>query len=47
MVQSILDFFRNLPDKYCVECGEKIEEQFDCYSNTCCKCLHVKSHDEG
>ncbi|MEZ0117062.1 protein YhfH [Heyndrickxia faecalis] len=44
MVQNILDFFKNLPDKYCTECGEKIDEQSECYGNTCPNCLHVKSH---
>ncbi|WP_151681719.1 protein YhfH, partial [Weizmannia acidilactici] len=33
------------PNKYCVECGEKIEEQSECYGNTSCNCRHVKSHE--
>ena len=35
MVKSIVEFFRNLPAKICTECGEKIEEQADCYNNKC------------
>ena len=27
MLENIVEFFRNLPEKICVKCGEKIEEQ--------------------
>lgn len=43
MVRSIVEFFRNLPAKFCTECGAKIEEQADCYSNKCDHCLGI--HD--
>lgn len=42
MVKSIVEFFKNLPAKFCTECGEKIEEQADCYSNKCNHCLDVQ-----
>ncbi|MED3661039.1 protein YhfH [Ureibacillus sp. FSL K6-8385] len=38
MLENIVEFFKNLPDKVCVKCGEKIEEQSECYTNTCEKC---------
>jgi len=38
MLENIVEFFKNLPDKICVKCGEKIEEQSECYTNTCEKC---------
>ncbi|ARK25492.1 YhfH family protein [Sporosarcina sp. P37] len=38
MVESIVDFFRNLPAKVCVTCGNDIEEQHECYSNQCDQC---------
>ena len=43
MVKSIVEFFRNLPAKKCTDCGNKIEEQADCYGNTCDHCLGM--HD--
>ncbi|MBD7937987.1 MULTISPECIES: protein YhfH [Cytobacillus] len=41
MVQNILEFFRNLPQKQCAECGKSIEEQHECYGNKCDHCLGV------
>lgn len=41
MLENVLDFFRKLPPKKCNECGEVIEEQHECYGNTCDKCLSV------
>ncbi|MGN7398372.1 protein YhfH [Cytobacillus praedii] len=41
MIQNILDFFRNLPTKQCVECGKAIEEQHECYGNKCDHCMGV------
>lgn len=38
MLENVIEFFKNLPDKVCVRCGEKIEEQSECYCNTCDKC---------
>lgn len=38
MLENVIEFFKNLPDKVCVKCGEKIEEQSECYCNTCDKC---------
>ncbi|WP_082818786.1 protein YhfH [Bhargavaea cecembensis] len=38
MMESIVEFFKNLPPKMCAECGEKIEEQHECYSNKCDNC---------
>ncbi|MBA4535690.1 YhfH family protein [Bacillus aquiflavi] len=41
MIQSSLEFFKNLLPKKCVNCGEDIEEQHECYGNKCDKCLGV------
>ncbi|WP_069201769.1 protein YhfH [Bacillus niameyensis] len=38
MIESILEFFKNLPPKKCSECGEAIVEQHECYGNKCDKC---------
>ncbi|MFC7365972.1 MULTISPECIES: protein YhfH [Bhargavaea] len=38
MMESVVEFFKNLPPKMCADCGEKIEEQHECYSNKCDKC---------
>ncbi|MBP3038666.1 YhfH family protein [Bacillaceae bacterium Marseille-Q3522] len=43
MVKSIVEFFKSLPLKKCVKCGHEMEEQHDCYGNTCSKCLGL--HD--
>lgn len=42
MVQSSVEFFKNLPAKHCVKCGEKFEEQHECYGNVCDHCLTEK-----
>ncbi|PLT33808.1 protein YhfH [Bacillus sp. V5-8f] len=41
MIQSSVEFFRNLPAKQCAKCGEKIEEQHECYGSTCNHCINV------
>ncbi len=41
MLENVVEFFKNLPAKQCTECGEKMEEQSECYSNTCEKCNHL------
>nr|MDH3162959.1 protein YhfH [Bacillus licheniformis] len=42
MLAKITEFFRNLPSKKCSVCGHDIDEQDECYGNTCSKCLNVK-----
>nr|WP_096188946.1 protein YhfH [Evansella halocellulosilytica] len=32
------EFFKNLPPKECVKCGDKIDEMHDCYSHKCDNC---------
>ncbi|MFJ7745653.1 protein YhfH [Peribacillus sp. NPDC097295] len=39
MIQSSVEFFKNLPQKQCMDCGKKIEEQHECYGNQCDHCL--------
>ncbi|WP_181349214.1 protein YhfH [Thalassobacillus sp. CUG 92003] len=39
-MMSIVEFFRNLPKKQCAKCGKTIQEQADCYGNTCDDCNH-------
>ncbi|MER1985635.1 MAG: protein YhfH [Solibacillus sp.] len=38
MLENVVEFFKNLPEKVCVSCGDRIEEQSECYSNNCDKC---------
>ncbi|MBD7985208.1 YhfH family protein [Sporosarcina sp. Sa2YVA2] len=38
MVESIVEFFKNLPPKACTTCGTDIDEQHECYSNKCDTC---------
>lgn len=38
-MQEVVEFFKNLPEKTCQECGTVIkEEQCECYVTTCEKC---------
>jgi len=39
MIENIVEFFRNLPQKQCMECGEPIKEQHECYGNKCDGCM--------
>lgn len=41
MLENVIEFFKNLPPKKCTQCGEKIEEQHECYGTTCDKCNHL------
>jgi hypothetical protein len=34
-----LEFYRNLPKKSCLECGDEIEEQHESYLYLCERCL--------
>ncbi|WP_264989746.1 protein YhfH [Lysinibacillus piscis] len=38
MLENVIEFFKNLPTKQCAKCGEHIDEQSECYHNTCDKC---------
>ena len=40
IAENIVEFFRNLPQKQCMECGEPIKEQHECYGNKCDGCMH-------
>ncbi len=31
MIENVIEFFKNLPVKICTSCGNKIEEQHECY----------------
>ncbi|MDM5199193.1 protein YhfH [Fictibacillus enclensis] len=33
-----LEFYRNLPEKQCRECGNKMDEQHECYVQECEHC---------
>lgn len=41
MIESSVEFFKNLPPKNCTECGNTIEEQHECYGNKCDQCNHL------
>lgn len=38
MVESIVEFYKNLPPKTCATCEIELEEQHECYSNICHSC---------
>lgn len=42
MLLKMSDFFKNLPDKICRDCGKALNEQHECYGNTCAHCLEKK-----
>ncbi|WP_338470634.1 protein YhfH [Niallia sp. XMNu-256] len=42
MLQSPVDFFKNLPKRVCPECGQVIEEQAESYIMECDHCLRMK-----
>ncbi|HZG71859.1 MAG TPA: protein YhfH [Chondromyces sp.] len=39
MLQSPVEFFRQLPNKVCAECGDHIQEQAESYLMECERCL--------
>ncbi|MCZ2257658.1 YhfH family protein [Sporosarcina sp. G11-34] len=39
MLNNVIEFFKNLPVKKCITCGEQIEEQHKSYRNQCDKCV--------
>lgn len=39
MLESVTEFYKNLPPKICCDCGEVVEEQHECYGDKCDKCL--------
>jgi hypothetical protein len=41
MLVKSTDFFKTLPPKKCTECGKDIDEQHECYGNTCDSCLKI------
>lgn len=43
-MQDVVEFFRNLPEKTCKECGGRMQEdQCECYTTTCEKCSKRES----
>lgn len=38
MIVNVIEFFKNLPAKKCVTCGNEIEEQHECYNTKCDAC---------
>lgn len=41
MLENVVEFYKNLPPKTCVTCGEEMEEQHECYSTTCEECKAI------
>lgn len=39
MLESVTEFFKNLPQKICSQCGKMVEEQHECYGDKCDSCL--------
>lgn len=42
LIQSPVEFFRQLPHKVCLECGEHMSEQAESYLQECDRCLSKK-----
>ncbi|WLR42861.1 protein YhfH [Bacillus carboniphilus] len=42
MLVKMTEFLNKLPRKKCSSCGKEINEQHECYGNTCNECLCVK-----
>lgn len=38
MLENVIEFFKNLPKKTCVTCGNEIEEMHECYGSKCDAC---------
>ena len=38
LIESSIEFFKNLPPKECKNCGETMEDMADCYSHCCEEC---------
>ncbi|TWT24295.1 protein YhfH [Planomicrobium sp. CPCC 101110] len=38
MIENVVEYFKNLPPKQCTNCGEKVEEQHECYGDHCKTC---------
>ncbi len=41
MIENVVEFFKKLPPKQCTTCGEKIEEQPECYGSLCDSCNNL------
>ncbi len=41
-MKNPIEFFKNLPQKICPECGDTMEEQAESYFLECEKCLSKK-----
>lgn len=39
MIEKMSKFLKDLPPKYCVDCGKEIDEQHESYLNHCDYCL--------
>ncbi len=39
----VVEFFENLPEKYCARCGSVIQEQADCYNTVCHECADARN----
>lgn len=37
-MESIVEFYKKLPNKKCDQCGQVINEKADCYGNICDEC---------
>jgi hypothetical protein len=42
MLESVTEFFKNLPPKICCDCGKVVEEQHECYGDKCDKCIGLE-----
>jgi Zn finger protein HypA/HybF involved in hydrogenase expression len=34
-----LEFYRNIPRKSCIHCGQEYNDQYECYTMVCPQCI--------
>ena len=44
-MENLSVFYKNIPNKECIHCGEEFVEQHECYSMECLHCITV-DHQE-
>ena len=39
-MQPISEFYKNIPAKQCIKCGDHFEEQYESYALDCMRCIN-------
>ena len=40
-LEPVGKFYRNIPNKVCIHCGEEFIEQYESYSMQCHRCINI------